>query len=67
VSKYLRELEKYQGTDWGGDEIKASRIVYRTLRVIIPDRAMTAIQEETVKAATRIARDKGIRLTFTKF
>ncbi|MGA8654179.1 MAG: hypothetical protein WB677_26775, partial [Xanthobacteraceae bacterium] len=67
VNKYLDELEKYQGTDWGGDEIKASQIINRTLRVIIPDGSITAIQEEALKAATRIARSKHIRLIFTKF
>jgi len=67
VSKYLNELEKYQGTDWGGDEIKASQIASRTLRVIIPDGSITAIQAEALKAATRIARSKHIRLIFTKF
>jgi hypothetical protein len=67
VNKYLDELEKYRGTDWGGDEIKASQIINRTLRVIIPDGSITAIQEEALKAATRIARSKRIRLIFTKF
>jgi hypothetical protein len=67
LNKCLSELEKYQGTDWGGDEIKASQIINRTLRVIIPDGSMTAIQEEALKAATRIARSKHIRLIFTKF
>ncbi len=67
VNKYLDKLEKYQGTDWGGDEIKASQIINRTLRVIIPDGSITAIQEEALKAASRIARSKHIRLIFTKF
>jgi hypothetical protein len=67
LNKYLGELEKYQGTDWGGDEIKASQIINRTLRVIIPDGSITAIQDEALKAATRIAKSKGIRLIFTKF
>ena len=67
LNKCLNELEKYQGTDWGGDEIKASQIINRTLRVIIPDGSITAIREEALKAATRIARSKHIRLIFTKF
>jgi hypothetical protein len=67
VNKYLGELEKYQGTEWGGDNIKAADIAGKVLRVVIPMGSMTPIQREIIAAATRVARSKGLRLIVVQF
>jgi hypothetical protein len=63
VSRDLEKLEAYSGTDWGGDSIMASKV----LRLIIPIGSMTPVQREAIKAATRIARSKNLRLIVTEF
>jgi hypothetical protein len=67
VNKYLGELEKYQDTEWGGDNIKAADIAGKVLRVVIPMGSMTPIQREIIAAATRVARSKGLRLIVVQF
>ena len=67
VNQYLEKLEKYAGTDWGGDKIRESQIAGRVLRLIIPKASMTAVQREVIEAATKIARSKGLRLVVTEF
>jgi hypothetical protein len=67
VSQDLEKLEAYAGTEWGGDLILESQIAGRALRLIIPKGSMTPIQREAIKAATRIARSKNIRLIVTEF
>jgi hypothetical protein len=67
LNKYLGELEKYQGTDWGGDSIKATDIAGKVLRIIIPMGSMTAIQREAIKAATELARSRRLRLIVVEF
>jgi hypothetical protein len=67
VNQYLEKLEKYAGTDWGGDKIRESQIAGRVLRLIIPKASMTAVQREVIEAATKIARSKRLRLVVTEF
>jgi hypothetical protein len=67
VSQDLEKLEAYSGTEWGGDIILDSQIAGRVLRLIVPEGSMTPVQREAIKAATRIARSKGIRLIVTEF
>jgi hypothetical protein len=67
VSRDLEKLETYSGTEWGGDLILESQIAGRVLRLIVPKGSMTPVQREAIKAATRIARSKGIRLIVTEF
>jgi hypothetical protein len=67
VSKDLEKLEGYSGTNWGGDIILDSQIASRALRLIIPKGSVTPVQREAIKAATSIARSKGIRLIVTEF
>jgi hypothetical protein len=67
VSQDLEKLEAYSGTDWGGDSIKATDIASRVLRLIIPTGSMTPVRREAIKAATRIARSKNLRLIVTEF
>jgi hypothetical protein len=67
MSQDLEKLEAYFGTDWGGDSIKATDMASKELRLIIPMGSMTPVQREAIKAATRIARSKNIRLIVTEF
>jgi hypothetical protein len=67
VSQDLEKIEAYSGTAWGGDIILGSQIEGRVLRLIIPKGSMTPIQLEAIKAATRIARSKGLRLIVAEF
>jgi len=67
VNKHLSELEAYSGTEWGGDYILPSDIAGKVLRLIIPEGSMTAAQREAIKAATKIARSKGLRLIVREF
>jgi hypothetical protein len=67
VSQDLEKLEAYSGTEWGGDIILDSQIAGRGLRLIVPEGSITPVQREAIKAATRIARSKGIRLIVTEF
>ena len=67
VSQDLEKLEAYSGTDWGGDSIKATDMASKVLRLIIPMGSMTPVQREAIKAATRIARSKNLRLIVTEF
>jgi hypothetical protein len=67
VSQDLEKLEAYTGTDWGGDSIKASDMASKVSRLIIPKGSMTPVQREAIKAATRIARSKNLRLIVTEF
>ena len=67
VSQDLEKLEAYSGTAWGGDIILGSQIEGRVLRLIIPKGSVTPRQLEAIKAATRIARSKGLRLIVTEF
>ncbi len=67
LNKYLTELEAYSGTRWGGDVIVSSEISGKVLRLIIPESSLTAVQREAIKAATRIARSKNIRIIVTIF
>ena len=39
----------------------------KVLRLIIPIGSMTPVQREAIKAATRIARSKNLRLIVTEF
>jgi hypothetical protein len=67
VSRDLEKLAAYSGTDWGGDSIKATDMASKVLRLIIPMGSMTPVQREAIKAATRIARSKNLRLIVTEF
>jgi hypothetical protein len=67
VSRDLEKLEAYGGTEWGGDMIPETQIAGRAFRLIIPEGSMTPVQREAIKAATRIARSKNIRLIVTEF
>ena len=67
VSQDLEKLKAYSGTEWGGDLILESQFAGRVLRLIIPKGSMTPVQREAIKAATRIARSKGIRLIVAEF
>jgi contact-dependent growth inhibition (CDI) system restriction endonuclease-like protein len=67
VSQDLEKLEAYSGTEWGGDIILDSQIADRVLRLIVPEGSMTPVKREAIKAATRIAKSKGIRLIVTEF
>jgi hypothetical protein len=67
VSRDLEELETYSGTEWGGDRIFESQIAGRVLRLIVPKGSMNSVQREAIKAATRLARSKGLRLIVTEF
>jgi hypothetical protein len=65
--RHLEKLEAYSGTDWGGDGIKATDMASKVLRSIIPKESITRVQREAIKAATRIARSKNLRLIVTEF
>jgi hypothetical protein len=67
VSRDLKKLEGYSGTDWGGDKIVSSEIRGRVLRLIIPRGSMTPVQREAIEAASRIARSKRLRLIVAEF
>jgi hypothetical protein len=67
LNKCLGELEAYSGTEWGGDMIASSDISHKVLRVIIPEGGMTAAQREVFETATRIAREKRMRLIVAVF
>jgi len=67
INDDLTKLEGYSGTKWGGDVIESFAIRGKVLRLIIPEGSMTAVQREAIKAATRIARSKDIRLIVTIF
>jgi hypothetical protein len=67
LNKDLTKLDVYSGTRWGGDVINSSDIRGKVLRLIIPEGSMSAAQREAIKAATRIARSKDIRLIVTIF
>jgi hypothetical protein len=67
VSRDLKKLQGYSGTDWGGDKIVSSEIRGRVLRLIIPRGSMTPVQREAIEAASRIARSKRLRLIVAEF
>ena len=67
INKCLNELEPYSGTEWGGDYILPSDIAGKVLRIVIPEGSMTEIQREAIKAATKIARSKNMRLMVREF
>jgi hypothetical protein len=67
LSRRLNQLEDYQGTNWGGDEIDPSEITDRTLHLIVPKGTMTPNQRAAIAAAHIEARKRGLNLLVTEF
>jgi hypothetical protein len=49
LNKYVNDVAEFEGAEWGGDEVKGSQIMRRSVTVAIPP-GSTTIQREAMKA-----------------
>jgi hypothetical protein len=56
LNKYVDEVAQFKGARWGGDEVKESQIIGRSLSLAIPKGSMSAAQREAIEIVRMRAR-----------
>jgi hypothetical protein len=67
LDKYVNELDKYAGTNWGGDDIESSDINARILLLAVPRNSRGATQRAAIESVRARAKKLGIDLIITDF
>jgi hypothetical protein len=67
LDKYVNELDKYAGTNWGGDDIESSDITARVLLLAVPRNSRGATQRAAIEGVRARARKLGIDFIITDF
>ena len=67
LDKYVNELDKYAGTNWGGDDIESSDIRARVLLLAVPRNSRGATQRAAIESVRARARKLGIDFIITDF
>jgi hypothetical protein len=67
INAYIDGLARFAGARWRNDEVKASDIVGRTLRLIIPEGRASQVQRGVIEAAKARAETLGVTLEVHEF